>query len=65
MKPRDFAKSIIASLTALGTWGTTALSDGAVEAVEWFGLTGVIVAGLAVFAYPNARPRGAPAENHG
>jgi len=53
MHPREYAKAIIAALTALGTWGTTALSDGKLEPVELFGLTGIAVAGLTVFAYPN------------
>lgn len=53
MHPREYAKAIIAFLAALGTWGTTAFSDGVVEPVEWFGLTVVVIAGLTVYAYPN------------
>lgn len=48
------AKALIATLTALGTWGATALADGHLTAVEAFGLCGVAVAGLAVWAIPNA-----------
>lgn len=48
------AKALMAVLTGLGTWGVTAFADGKLDAVEVFGLTGVIVAGLAVWAVPNA-----------
>lgn len=58
MHPQQFAKAIIAFLTALGTWGVTAAPDGYQQAEMW-GLCGVIVAGLSVFAYPN-KPDGAP-----
>lgn len=56
MRARVIAKALIASLTALGTWGGTALADDHVTGVEWFGLTGVVVAGLAVYATKNAAP---------
>lgn len=49
-----YAKAIIATLTALGTWGTTVFADGELNAIETFGLTGVVVSGLLVYAYPNA-----------
>lgn len=48
------AKAITAAVTALGTWGATALSDGKASPVELFGLCGVIVAGLSVWAVTNA-----------
>ena len=48
------AKAATAFFTALGTWGATALLDGEITAVEYFGLTGVIVATLAVFQVSNA-----------
>lgn len=47
------AKALVATLTALGTWGATAMADGQVDGVEAFGLCGVIVAGLTVWAIPN------------
>lgn len=47
------AKAAIAFLTALGTWGGTALADGHVDGVEAFGLTGVLVATIAVYAVTN------------
>lgn len=50
---KRITKAIIASLTALGTWGTTAMADGQVDGVEAFGLCGVVVAGLAVWAGSN------------
>lgn len=49
------AKALIGALTAFGTWGGTALADGKIEPVEWFGLTGVAVVGLTVFAVKNAK----------
>lgn len=52
MHPREYAKAIIAFLTALGTWGATAAPDGYSQEEMW-GLALVIVAGLTVFAYPN------------
>lgn len=52
MHPREYAKAIIAFLTALGAWGVTAAPDG-YDAAEMWGLCAVVVAGLAVYAYPN------------
>ena len=56
--PSQIAKALIAFLLSLATWGGTALapnSEGvsSVEPAEWFGLCGVLVAAIAVFAYPN------------
>lgn len=50
---KTYAKAIIALFTALGTWGGTAFADGTLDAVEAFGLCGVIVATAAVWAIPN------------
>lgn len=47
------AKAVIAFLSALGTWGATALASDGITGAEWFGLCGVVVAGLAVYAIPN------------
>lgn len=47
------AKAIMAFFTALGTWGTTALADSGLDGPEWFGLCGVIVATVGVYAIPN------------
>jgi hypothetical protein len=47
------AKALVATLTALGTWGATAFADGELNAVEAFGLCGVLVAGITVWAVPN------------
>lgn len=58
MHPKQIAKSIIAFLTALGTWGVTAAPDGYSQAEMW-GLCGVVVAGLSVYAWPN-KPDGVP-----
>lgn len=52
-KVKENAKALIAFLTALGTWGATASADG-IQAQEWWGLTGVFVAGLTVWAVSNA-----------
>ena len=48
------AKAIIAFFGTLGTWGATALADGGLDPVEWFGLCGVVVATAAVWAIPNS-----------
>ena len=48
-----YLKAIVAFLTALGTWGATALADDSVSAVEWFGIIGAVVAGLAVYQAKN------------
>jgi hypothetical protein len=53
-----YAKAIIATLTALGTWGATAFADNGLTTLEAFGLCGVVVAGLTVYAYPNGAPEG-------
>lgn len=60
--PREIAKALAALLTSLGTWGYTAASDGTIDPAEWFGICGVLVAGLAVFAYPNTPPAGEPGD---
>lgn len=48
-----YAKAIAAFFTSLGTWGGTALADGHIDGVEWFGLTGVVVATTLVFQVTN------------
>ena len=53
MNPREIAKAGVAGLTALGTWGATAMADGHVDGVEAFGLCGVAVVVLSVWATPN------------
>lgn len=53
-----YAKALVALLTALSAWGTTAAVDGDFDAVELFGLPLVLVAGIGVFATPNRPPRG-------
>jgi hypothetical protein len=50
-----YNKTIIAFFTALGTWGTTVGADGHFTAVELFGLCGVVVATLGVYAIPNKK----------
>lgn len=47
------AKALTALLTGIGIWAATALSDGQVSPVEWFGLTAPLVSALAVWAVPN------------
>lgn len=51
---KENAKALIALLTALGTWGATASAEEGISGQEWFGLCGVLVAGLAVWAVSNA-----------
>ena len=48
-----YAKAITAFFTALGTWGGTAFADGHLDAVEAFGLCGVVVATFAVWQVTN------------
>ena len=48
-----YAKAITAFFTALGTWGGTALADGAITGPEWFGLCGVVVVTAGVFQVSN------------
>jgi len=50
----QIAKAVVAFFTALGTWGATALADGHLDPVEWFGLCGVIVVTAGVWAVPNS-----------
>lgn len=52
------AKALVAFLTSLSGWGTTAAVDGDFDLVELFGLPLVLVAGIAVYATPNRPPRG-------
>lgn len=51
---KENAKSVIASMTALSAWGTTAAAENGITGAEWFGLLGVPVAGLTVWAATNA-----------
>lgn len=53
-------KAIVAFFTALGTWGATAFADGHLDAVEAFGLCGVVVATTLVWAVKNSRSPGRP-----
>lgn len=48
-----YLKAVMAFFTSLGTWGATAFADNGLTAVEAFGLCGVVVATVAVFAVPN------------
>jgi steroid 5-alpha reductase family enzyme len=48
-----YAKAIIATLTAIATWGVTAGADGNYSQVELWGLLGVVAAAVAVYAVPN------------
>ena len=49
-----YMKAIVAVLTGVSTWGVTAVADGHVDAVELFGLLGVVAAGLGVYGARNA-----------
>jgi hypothetical protein len=51
-----YAKAIAAFFTALGTWGSTCLADGRMDGAEWFGLCGVVVVTVGVWAIPNTKP---------
>jgi hypothetical protein len=51
-----YVKAITALLTALGTWGYTAAADNGYSQQELWGLCGVLVVGLGVYAYPNTAP---------
>ena len=46
-------KAIVGALLALSTWGGTALLDGYVDPVEWFGLLGALVTGGLVWLVKN------------
>jgi hypothetical protein len=52
-KPAQFRKAIAATLAAIATWGVTAIADGVVNGVEWFGLVGVLAAAIATFGVEN------------
>jgi hypothetical protein len=58
----QYAKAVMAFFTALGTWGATAFADNGLTVVEAFGLCGVIVTTVGVFAIPNLPPRGERAD---
>lgn len=55
MSPSRIAKSLIALLGGLGTWGITAAPDGYTQ-VELWGLCAVAVAAISVWRVPNERP---------
>lgn len=46
-------KAVAALFALVGTWGMTALADGHLSAVEWFGLIAVIGGTGAVFGIRN------------
>lgn len=52
-KGKEIAKALVATITALGTWGATAAADGTYDQVELWGLCGVAVVGLGVWIVPN------------
>lgn len=52
---QQVAKALVALLTALGTWGVTAAPDGYTQEELW-GLCGVAVAAISVWAIPNRAP---------
>lgn len=52
-----YRKTVAALLTLIATWGGTALIDGGVDGVEWFGLLGAFGAAL-VYGVPNDTPTG-------
>ena len=54
---KPYAKAIAAFLTALGTWGYTAGADEVYSDQELWGLCGVAVVGLSVWAVPNIARR--------
>ncbi len=49
-----YMKTIVAILTGISTWGVTAAATGGVDAVEMFGLLGVLATGLGVYGVTNA-----------
>lgn len=51
-RPEGF-KAIVGGLLAVSTWGGTALLDGRVTAVEWFGLLGAVVTAASVYIVKN------------
>lgn len=55
-----YAKTVIAILLAVSTWGTTAALDGAFDPVELFGLLGATATAAGVFLVPNTNPGDKP-----
>lgn len=57
MSPQQYAKAIVAGVTAGGGALATALSDGKITVIEIIGVVcAVVVAAGAVFTVPNAAP---------
>lgn len=54
MNPKFAVKAIIAVLGGISTWGITAAADNTINAVEVYGLLGVLSTSVAVYAFPNA-----------
>lgn len=53
-----YRKAVVAFFTALGTWGATAYADGTLNAVEAWGLCGVVVVTAGVFQVENKKRKG-------
>lgn len=52
----QYAKFIVAALTAVAVAAQTALSDGVVSASEWVSIVIAALGALAVYMVPNADP---------
>jgi hypothetical protein len=48
-------KAIAGLLAAVATWGVTAAPDG-IQAIEWWGLVGVVATFVSVFGTTNEAP---------
>jgi hypothetical protein len=59
---RRYAKAIAALCLAVGTWGTTAFQDDAINTGEWWGLGVAVLTAAGVWAIPNRPPVGEPAD---
>jgi len=57
MRPAEYAKAIVAGVTAAGGTLVTALSDGSINATEWIVVVVTTVTAVgAVFGIGNAKP---------
>jgi hypothetical protein len=50
---KAYAKSLIALLGAVSTWGVTAVAENGIDGTEWFLLLGAVATALGVWAVPN------------
>lgn len=62
MNLAPYRKTVVAILTAGGTWATAAFADGVISTQEWVALAVAVIGVLGVYGVPNDPPAGEPVD---